>query len=112
MILDIIPYVVVRSLETGAFMAIVAYFDMLMVRGTQREVEQEGIQGTVAFMRRKKSPRLCMSKFRSKEVYSAESWRIGIARFGGTHHKILRTRLVRNSNLGKNRAISRRYPKR
>ena len=60
MILDTIPYVVVRSLESDAFMSIVAYFYMLMVRGTQREVEQEGIQGTVAFMRRKK---------RSKVVY-------------------------------------------
>ena len=32
-IIDIIPCVVVTSLETDAFVAIVAYFDMLMVRG-------------------------------------------------------------------------------
>ena len=32
-ILDIIPYVVVTSLETDACMAIVAYFDILTVRG-------------------------------------------------------------------------------
>ena len=31
MIIDIIPCVVVTSLETDAFMAIVAHFDMLMV---------------------------------------------------------------------------------
>ena len=60
----------------------------------------------------KKGPRLCISKLRSKEVSSAQSRRIGIERFGGTHHKILRTRVVRNSNSGKRRAISRRYPKR
>ena len=32
-ILDIIPCVVVTSLETDTFMAIVAYFDMLTVKG-------------------------------------------------------------------------------
>ena len=44
---------------------------------------------------------MCTSKFRSKEFYSAESWANEIERFGGTHHKILRTHLVRNSILGK-----------
>ena len=38
-ILDIISLVAVTSLETDAFMAFVAYFDMLTVKGTQREVE-------------------------------------------------------------------------
>ena len=34
-----------------------------------------------------------------------------IERLGGTRYKILRTHLVRNSNSGKKRAMSRRYPK-
>ena len=33
----------------------------------------------------KKGPRLCISKLRSNEFYSTESWSIGIERFGGTH---------------------------
>ena len=54
-IIDIIPCVVVTSLETDAFVAIIAYFDMLISeRGTQREVEEEGTQGAVAILRRKK----------------------------------------------------------
>ena len=35
----------------------------------------------------KKRPRLCISRLRSNEFCSAESWRIGIERFGGTHLK-------------------------
>ena len=69
-------------------------------------------RGTVAIMRREKGPRLYISKFRSNEFYSTESWRIGIERFGGTHHEILRMHLVRNWNSGKKRAIWRRCPKR
>ena len=55
MILDIIPCVVVTSLETDAFMAIVAYFDMLTVKGNPaRVLTEEGTQGSVAILRRKK----------------------------------------------------------
>ena len=43
---------------------------------------------------------------------SAESWANELARFGGTRFTILGTHLVRSSNSGKKRAISRRYPKR
>ena len=32
---------------------------------------------------------MCISKLRSNELYSSESWRIGIQRFGGTHQKFL-----------------------
>ena len=35
---------------------------------------------------------MCISKFRSKEVYSAEGWANEIEHIGGTHHKILKTR--------------------
>ena len=95
MIIDIIPCVVVTSLETDAFVAIVAYFDMLTVtRNPARGREKKVLK--VAIMRRKKGPRLCISKFRSNEFNFAESWVIGIERFGGTHQKILRMRLVRN----------------
>ena len=75
---------------------------------TQREVEEEGTQGAVAIQKKNKrskvvhlkiqikGPRLCISKFRSNEFYSTESWRIGIERLGGTHHEILRMYLVQN----------------
>ena len=44
--IDIIPCVVVTNLETDAFMAIVAYFDMLKVRSNLRErSRKEGTQG-------------------------------------------------------------------
>ena len=39
------------------------------------------------YSEKKKSPRLCIRRFWSKEFYSTESWRIGIERFGGTHLK-------------------------
>ena len=44
-ILDIIPYVVVTSLETDAFMAIVAYFDMLTVKRNPARVRKKVTQG-------------------------------------------------------------------
>ena len=66
---------------------------------------KERTQRAVAILRQKKGPRLCISKFRSNEVYSTESWASEIERSGGTHHKILRAHLVRNSNSGKKRAI-------
>ena len=112
-IFDILPCVVITSLETGAFVVIIACVDMLMViRNPARSQRKKVTQGAVAILRQKKSPRLCISTFRSKEVYSVVSWGNGIERIGGTHHKILRTHVVRNSNSGKKRAISRRYPKR
>ena len=74
--------------------------------------KSESAQGAVAILNKKKGPRLCISKFRSKEVYSAESWANEIERFGGARHKIPRTHLVRSSHSGKKRTISRRYPKR
>ena len=60
MIPDIIPYVVVTSLETDAFMAVVAYFDMLTVKGTQRELEKRRYSRNSCFFEKKK---------RSKVVY-------------------------------------------
>ena len=96
-IFDILPCVVVASLETDAFVVIAANIDMLMVRSNlSAKSRNEGTQGAVAILReKKKSPRLCISKFRSNEFYSTESKRIGIERFGGTHHEILRMHLVR-----------------
>ena len=60
-----------------------------MVRSNFSAVSRkEGTQGTVALLKKKKKrPRLCTSKLRSNEFCSAESWRIGIERFGGTHLK-------------------------
>ena len=49
MIIDTILYVVVTSLETDAFMAIVAYLDKLMVRETQREFEKKVLKDQLLF---------------------------------------------------------------
>ena len=96
-IIGILPWVVVTSLETDAIMAIVACFDMLMMRrNPPRGREKKGTQGAVAILKGKKGPRLSISELRSNEFYSTENWRIGIERFGGTHHEILRMHLVRN----------------
>ena len=57
--------------------------------------KEEGTQGAVAIVRRKKRPRLCISRLRSNEFYSTESGRIETERFGGTHHEILGMHLVR-----------------
>ena len=98
MIINIIPCVVVTSLETDAFMAIVACFDMLTVTEAQREFEKkkEGAQGASCCSEKKKRARLCISRLRSNEFFSTECCRIGIERFGGTHQKILRMHLVQN----------------
>ena len=72
-IIDIIPCVVVTSLETYASMAFVAYFDMLTVRRNPARGRKEGTQGAVAILKEKKSPRLCISKLSSNEFYSWES---------------------------------------
>ena len=76
MIVDIIPCVVVTSLETDAFMTIVDYFDMLTVKGNPALVrKEEGTQASVAVLKKKKKkrPRLCISRVRSNEFYSTES---------------------------------------
>ena len=77
-IIDIIPCVVVTCLETDAFIAIVACVDKLMVRATSARGREEGTQGAVAALKKKKKkrPRLCNTKFRSNEYHSVESWRI------------------------------------
>ena len=89
LIIDIISCVVVTGLETDAFVPFVANIDMLMV--LQREVLKEQL----LFLRDEKSPRLCISKLRSNEFYSSESWRVGIERFGETQHEILGMHLLR-----------------
>ena len=43
MIIDIIPCVVVTSLETDAFMAVVAYFDVLTVRENPAPVRKKKV---------------------------------------------------------------------
>ena len=58
-----------------------------------KKSKKESTQGAVAILK---------EKIQSKEVYSAESWANENERFDGTHHIILRTHLVRNSNSGKN----------
>ena len=62
MIIDIIPCVVVTSLETDEFMAIVAFVDKLMVRATSARGRKEGTQGAVAVLRRKKNLQGCVSQ--------------------------------------------------
>ena len=62
-ILDIIPYVVVTSLETDAFLAIVALFDMLTVKGNPARVrKEEGTQGSVAILKEKKTSKVVYLK--------------------------------------------------
>ena len=51
--IDVIPCVVVTSLETDAFIAIVAYIDKLMVRATSVRGREEGSQGPVANLKEK-----------------------------------------------------------
>ena len=45
--------------------------------------KSESTQRAVAILKEKKSPRLCMSKFRCKKVYSSECWANEIERFDG-----------------------------
>ena len=55
-IIGIIPCVVVSNLETFAFVAFVAYIDMLMVRSNlSARSRKEGTQGAVAILRGEKS---------------------------------------------------------
>ena len=96
-IIGIIPCVVVTSLKTGTFMAIIACIDMLMVRSKpSKRSKKEGTRGAVAILRGKRVQGCASQKLRSNEFYSTESWRIGIERFGGTRHEILWMQLVRN----------------
>ena len=88
---SIIPCVVVTGLETDAFVAFVAYIDMPMVRSnSSSRSRKEGVQGAVAILRRKRVQG-CVSQnsLRYHEFYSTETKRIGIERFGGTHHEVL-----------------------
>ena len=50
-IIDIIPCVVLTSLETNAFIAIVAYVDKLMVRATSARGQEEGTRGSVVLLK-------------------------------------------------------------
>ena len=76
-----------------------------------KKSKNESAQGAVAILK-EKSPRLCISQFRSKEVNLRKAGLTRLNPSAGHAVKILRTHLVRSSNLGKKRAISRRYPKR
>ena len=110
-IIGILPCVVVTSLETGASIARIVCIDMLMVRriparGRKVRVLKEQLR----FWKKKRS-KVVYLKIQMKEVCSAECWANELERFDGTRYKILRTHLVRSSNSGKKRAISRRYPK-
>ena len=59
-IIDIIPCIVVTSLETDAFMVIVAYIVKLMVRVTSARGREECTQGAVANL--KKNVQGCVSQ--------------------------------------------------
>ena len=62
MIIDIIPCVVVTSLETDAFMAIVSYVDKLVVRATSARGREDGTQGSVAILKEKKTSKVVYLK--------------------------------------------------
>ena len=80
---------------------------------TQSEVEKNKVlKDQFPILKEKKRPRLCISKLRSYEFYSTESWRVGIERFGGAHHEILGMHLEQKLNSEKKKAIWRHYPKR
>ena len=59
--IDIIPCVVVTSLETDAFRAIVAYVEKLMVRATSSRGRDEDTPGSVAILNEKKKVQGCVS---------------------------------------------------
>ena len=62
-IFDILPCVVVASLETDAFVVIAANIDMLMVRSNlSAKSRNEGTQGAVAILREKKRVQGCVSQ--------------------------------------------------
>ena len=63
-IFGILPCVVISSLETDAFMAVIACIDMLKVRRNpaRSRRERESTQGAVAILRRKKRVQGCASQ--------------------------------------------------
>ena len=83
-IIGILPCVVITSLQTGASMATIACIDMLMVRRNPARCRKVRVLKEQLRFCKKKCLRLCGSKFKSKEVYFAESWANEIERFGGT----------------------------
>ena len=67
--INIIPCVVVTSLETDAFMAIVACIDELMVRATSARGRKKVFKEQLLFWdEKKKRPSLCISKFSANEL--------------------------------------------
>ena len=76
------------------FVAFVAFIHTLMVRSNlSARSRKEGSQGSVAILREKESKVVYL---KTNEFYSTESLRIGIERFGRTHHEILEMHLVQN----------------
>ena len=75
----------ITRLKSDAVVASVANIDTLMLRRRPaKKSRKEGTQGSVAIPEAQQSPNwLCVSRFRSEEVYSTVSWRIEIERFGG-----------------------------
>ena len=59
----------VTSLGTDALVAFVAFFDMLMVRSNLSAVSRkEGTQGTVAFLRKKKTSKVAYLKTQIQRI--------------------------------------------
>ena len=112
-IIDIIPCVVVTSLETDAFMAIVAYVDKLMVRSNlSARSRKEGAQGAVAILRKKKESKVVYLKTQIQWILfcaKLEKWDWTLRR--DTPWNSQDAHLVRNQNSGKKRAVWRHYPK-
>ena len=111
MIIGILPYLVITSLETGAFVAIVANIDMLMVRRNLAGRRKEGTQEAVAILKENNVQGCASHNSDPKKSTLRKAGEFEIESFGETHYKILRTHLVPNSESGKKRDISRSYPK-
>ena len=77
---------------------------------TKQKVEKIGYsKNSFAILKENNRVQGCVSH--NSDPKKSILWRIEIERFGGTHHKILRTHLVPNSKSGKKRAISWSYSK-
>ena len=84
------------SLETDAVMAKVVCIDTLMVRRNPARSRKKSTQGAVANLEEKKRSEVVNLK--NSDPKKSILRKAGeVERFGGTHHKILRTHVVRNS---------------
>ena len=84
-IIDIIPCVVVTSLETDAFMAIVAYVDKLMVRVNPARGRRISTQGLVAILKEKKTSKVVCQNSAPMNSILRKVQDFGFEHGGGPH---------------------------